>query len=42
MASALLAACGVLFGKLNLGAEMFEPEALAAAKEEDDKVDNAR
>ena len=41
MAAALLAAWGV-FVKLNLGAEMLEPEALAAAKEEDSKVDNAK
>lgn len=38
MAAALLAAWGV-FVKLNVGAEMLEPEALAAAKDEDRKVD---
>lgn len=41
MAAALLAAWGV-FVKLNLGAEMLEPEALAAAKDEDSKVEKAR
>lgn len=40
MAAALLAAWGV-FLKLNLGAEMLEPEALAAAKDEDSKVEKA-
>ena len=38
MAAALLAAWGV-FIKLNLGAEALEPEALAAAKKEDTKVE---
>ena len=41
MAAALLAAWG-LFIKLNLGAEALEPEALAAAKQEDRKVENAK
>ena len=41
MAAALLAAWGV-FIKLNLGAEGLEPEGLAAAKEEDSKVENAK
>lgn len=38
MAAALLAAWGV-FIKLNLGAEALEPEALAAAKKEDTKIE---
>lgn len=38
MAAVLLAAWGV-FVKLNVSAEMLEPEALAAAKEEDHKID---
>ncbi len=38
MAAALLAAWG-LFIRLNLGAEELEPEALAAAKREDHKVE---
>jgi putative Mn2+ efflux pump MntP len=41
MAAALLAAWGV-FIRLNLGAEELEPQALAAAKQEDSKVENAR
>jgi putative Mn2+ efflux pump MntP len=41
MGAALLAAWG-LFIKLNLGAEALEPEALAAAKQEDRKVENAK
>lgn len=41
MAAALLAAWG-LFIRLNLGAETLEPEALAAAKKEDDKVEGAK
>ncbi len=41
MAAALLAGWGV-FIKLNLGAEELEPEALAAAKEEDSKVEGAK
>lgn len=41
MAAALLAAWGV-FVKLNLSAETLEPEALAAAKGEDRKVDDAK
>jgi len=40
-AAALLAAWGV-FIRLNLGAEELEPEALAAAKQEDSKVENAK
>lgn len=39
MAAALLAAWGV-FVKLNVSAELLEPEALEAAKEEDDKVES--
>lgn len=41
MAAALLAAWG-LFIKLNFAAEQLEPEALAAAKEEDSKVESAK
>ena len=41
MAAALLAAWGV-FIYLNLGAEALEPEALAAAKKEDKKVEAAK
>ena len=41
MAAALLAAWGI-FIRLNLGAEHLEPEALAAAKQEDSKVENAK
>jgi hypothetical protein len=41
MAAALLAAWGV-FLKFNHSAELLEPEALEAAKEEDSKVDNAK
>lgn len=41
MAAALLAAWGV-FIHFNLGAEKLEPEALAAAKEEDRKIDDAK
>jgi hypothetical protein len=41
MAAALLAAWGV-FVKLNLSAETLEPEALKAAKGEDQKVDDAK
>ena len=41
MAAALLAAWGV-FIKLNHDAELLEPEALQAAKQEDSKVDNAK
>lgn len=41
MAALLLAAWGV-FVKLNVGAEMLEPEALAAAKEEDRNVDGGK
>lgn len=41
MAAALLAAWGV-FVKLNQSAELLEPEALEAAKEEDSKVENAK
>ena len=40
MAAALLAGWGV-FIRMNLGAEELEPEALAAAKREDHKVENA-
>ncbi|HET9977241.1 MAG TPA: hypothetical protein VFQ20_07390 [Burkholderiaceae bacterium] len=40
-AAALLAGWG-LFIRLNLGAEELEPEALAAAKQEDHKVENAK
>ena len=40
MAALLLAAWGV-FIKLNVAAEMLEPEALAAAKEEDSRVDDS-
>ena len=41
MAAALLAAWGI-FIRLNLGAEELEPEALAAAKREDHKVEGAK
>ena len=41
MAAALLAAWGI-FIKLNIAAELLEPEALAAAKDEDRKVENAK
>ena len=41
MAATLLAAWGI-FIKLNLSAETLEPEALAAAKGEDRKVDDAK
>ena len=41
MAAALLAAWGI-FIKLNFVAEELEPEALAAAKQEDSKVENAK
>lgn len=41
MAAALLAAWG-LFIRLNLGAEELEPEALAAAKREDHKVEGTK
>lgn len=41
MAAALLAAWGI-FVRLNIGAERLEPEALAAAKQEDGKVDGAK
>ncbi len=41
MAAALLAAWGV-FIKLNHSAELLEPEALDAAKEEDSKVESAK
>ncbi len=41
MAAALLAGWGV-FIRMNLGAEELEPEALAAAKEEDHKVENPK
>ena len=40
-AAALLAGWGV-FIRFNLGAEELEPEALAAAKQEDHKVENAK
>lgn len=40
-AAALLAGWG-LFIRMNLGAEELEPEALAAAKQEDHKVENAK
>jgi hypothetical protein len=40
-AAALLAGWG-LFIRMNLGAEALEPEALAAAKEEDHKVENPK
>jgi uncharacterized membrane protein len=41
VAAALLAAWGV-FVRLNHSAEQLEPEALEAAKEEDQKVDEAK
>jgi hypothetical protein len=41
MAAALLAGWGV-FIRMNLGAEELEPEALAAAKQEDHKVENPK
>ena len=41
MAAALLAAWGI-FIRLNLGAEGLEPEALAAAKREDHKVEGGK
>ena len=41
MAAALLAAWGV-FIRLNIGAETLEPEALAKAKAEDRKVEDAK
>ena len=41
MAAALLAAWGI-FIKLNQSAELLEPEALAAAKKEDSKVERAK
>ena len=40
-AAGLMAAWG-LFIRLNLGAEALESEALAAAKQEESKVENAR
>ncbi len=41
MAAALLAGWGI-FIRMNLGAEELEPEALAAAKKEDHKVENPK